>query len=153
MWYPPALCLHLSGKKALKLLFQISRLFRSSCHLQQPHSAMPKWFSTSVSFSFSPALPPSLPSSSATLAPVPLHCVPCRPSLRSLLFFPFTCFEVHEKNSNKLCILWVCNHLSETPGIFILFYFILQLKVPYPTHFYILLFLPGLQCCNQLFIC
>lgn len=84
MCYPQASCLHLSGRKALKLLFQISRLFRSSCHLYQLHSSMSKWFSTSVSFSSSPTLSLSL-SYSPTLLPVSLHCVSRRPSPLSLL--------------------------------------------------------------------
>lgn len=69
-------CLHHpSGREAPKLLFHISRLFRSSCHLYQPHSSMPKWFSASVSFGFSPLL-----SHSPTLLPVSLRRVSNRPS-------------------------------------------------------------------------
>lgn len=72
-----------SRRKAPRLLFQIPSLFRSSCHLYQPHSSMPKWFSTSVSFTFPASLLPvshlraSCTPSPSTFSLHPLHPANC----------------------------------------------------------------------------
>lgn len=116
MCYPQASCLHLSGRKALKLLFQISRLFRSSCHLYQPHSSMSKWFSTSVFFSFSPTLYLSLLLS---------HPASCLPSLcfsqtftpLSSFSFPFASFAIRQSLATNFLWAFICFQSSGKYGL------------------------------------